>query len=352
MREFQHFLSSPDIEEFIGNDQSIANLFATPDQLLPVLFTTADQIRKELIGDEVHLRAIIEFSNHCVCHCLYCGLRAENHKLSRYRLSKQEILQSVQKAVNMGLKTIILQSGEDPYYKAKDIAQLVETIKNRYDVAVTLSVGERPRQEYQLWHEAGADRYLLKHETADEALYQNLKPGKKIRDRIRCLMNLKDLGYQVGSGNMVGLPGQTVESLVWDILLLKKLDIEMAGIGPFLPHPDTPLGAYPGGTLQQTLKTLAIARIVLPTAHLPATTALSTLDKDARHRALEVGANVVMLNFSPLSVRDQYAIYPQKTEIIEEPEVSLAKLKKLLAEMKRPVSKDYGHALKFQAFRL
>ena len=328
------------------DENDIRRLFDFSGQNLDDVLFFANQVRKEHVGDDVHLRAIIEFSNHCRCHCLYCGLRSENHQLSRYRLTHHEILQSVHKAVASGMKTIILQSGEDPFYKADDIARLVETIKNQFDVAVTLSVGERSHSEYLLWRQAGTDRYLLKHETSDPILYQKLKPEKNLEDRLQCFLDLKDLGFQIGSGNIVGLPGQTHESLIHDILFMKKLDIDMAGIGPFLPHPDTPLGCYPAGSLLQSLQILALTRIVLPTVHLPATTALSTLNKDARRYALEAGANVVMLNFTPLRVRDCYAIYPQKIDIIEKPERSLENLKNLLQEMNRTVSEEFGHALK------
>ena len=330
------------------NHENLRQLFDLGEHDLPTLLYYANQIRKEQVGDEVHLRAIIEFSNYCSCHCLYCGLRAENRKISRYRLTNQEIFQSVQTAVNYGLKTIVLQSGEDPFYRPEDIARLIESIKKHFDVAITLSVGEHKHQSYKIWRNTGADRYLLKHETADPILYQKLRPGKNLQDRIDCLMDLKDLGYQVGSGNMVGLPGQTVNSLIHDVLLMKKLNIEMAGIGPFLPHPDTPLGCYPAGSLSETLKILAITRIVLPTIHLPATTAISTINNDARRLALESGANVIMPNFTPLAVRNQYVIYPQKIDIIEDPEQSMKKLKILLKEMNRPISMSYGHAIKIK----
>ncbi|NLJ49391.1 MAG: [FeFe] hydrogenase H-cluster radical SAM maturase HydE [Candidatus Atribacteria bacterium] len=332
------------------NHENLRQLFDLGEHDLPALLSYANQIRKKQVGNEVHLRAIIEFSNYCSCHCLYCGLRAENRKISRYRLTNQEIFQSVQTAVNYGLKTIVLQSGEDQFYRPDDIARLIEFIKKHFDVAVTLSLGEHFRQSYRIWRNAGADRYLLKHETADPILYQKLRPGKNLQDRIDCLMNLKDLGYQVGSGNMVGLPGQTLTSLIEDVLLMKKLNIEMAGIGPFLPHPDTPLGCYSAGSLSQTLKILAITRIVLPTIHLPATTAISTINDNGRRLALESGANVIMPNFTPLYVRNQYVIYPQKIDIIEDPEKSMKNLKKLLKEMNRTISMSYGHAIKIKKY--
>jgi len=343
-------LSINELKDF--NQETIQQLFNWGEQDLPALLAYADRIRQEQVGDEVHLRGIIEFSNYCSCHCLYCGLRTENRQISRYRLTNQEILQSVQTAVNYGIKTIVLQSGEDPFYRIEDIAQLIDTIKKHFDVAITLSVGERSRPTYQIWRNAGADRYLLKHETSDPILYQKLRPGKNLQDRIGCLMDLKELGYQVGSGNMVGLPGQTLESLTNDVLLLKKLNVEMAGIGPFLPHPNTPLGHYPAGSLAQTLKILAISRIVLPSIHLPATTALNTLNDSARCLALKSGANVVMPNFTPLSVRALYLIYPQKIDIIEDPQQSMNNLTKLFREINRTISKDYGHAVRIKNYLL
>ncbi|SFR16100.1 [FeFe] hydrogenase H-cluster radical SAM maturase HydE [Desulfoscipio geothermicus] len=322
----------------------ITTLLSADAEQMPALFAAANGVRRLGVGEAVHLRAIVEFSNYCRKNCLYCGLRRDNKSLPRYRLTEQEIIEAVDNAAAMGFRTVVLQSGEDLYYTAANIARLIDRIKNKYDLAVTLSVGERGYADYKTWREAGADRYLLKQETVDEKLFQYLKPDSRLRERLQCLHWLKELGYQTGSGNMVGLPGQNPTTLAGDILFMRELEVEMAGIGPFLPHHDTPLkDAAPGG-LELTLKTLAVARLCLPRAHLPATTALSTLTPGGRELALKSGANVIMPNLTPLHVRDKYLIYPQKSDIIEHPDRTLKNINKLLAELARPLAKDHGHA--------
>ncbi len=324
--------------------EDIVTLLSARGNQVAALFRAADHVRRAGVGDAVHLRAIIEFSNYCRNNCLYCGLRRDNRRLPRYRLAEKEIMSSVDKAAAMGFRTVVLQSGEDLLYSASYIAGLVEQIKRRHGLAVTLSLGERSREEYRIWREAGADRYLLKHETADEKLYQYLKPDSSLQIRLQCLYWLKELGYQTGSGNMVGLPGQNLDSLAVDIILMRNLDVDMAGIGPFLPHPATPLKDAEPGSLELTLKILAVTRLYLPQAHLPATTALGTLAPDGRKMALSCGANVIMPNLTPAGMRDKYLIYPQKADIIEEPHQALDKIKALLAELARPVARDYGRA--------
>lgn len=311
------------------------------------LFAAADAVRRGGVGDEVHLRAIIEFSNYCRKNCLYCGLRRDNNSLPRYRLDGRQIMAAVSQAAALGFKTVVLQSGEDTHYSAGAIGQIVEEIKARYDMAVTLSLGERSRQEYELWRQAGVDRYLLKQETADAELFRRLKPDSRLSDRLQCLYWLKELGYQVGSGNMVGLPGQSVKTLVKDIILMRKLEVEMAGVGPFLPHQATPLRDAAPGSLELVLKVLAVTRLCLPRAHLPATTSLSTLSPAGRRQALGCGANVVMPNLTPLEVRGKYLIYPQKADITERPRQALDSIALLLAELGRPMARGYGHAQNF-----
>jgi biotin synthase len=311
------------------------------------LFAAADAARRAGVGDEVHLRAIIEFSNHCRQNCLYCGLRRDNRAIARYRLDREQIMAAVDEAASLGFKTVVLQSGEDVHYTAGAIARLVESIKRKYNLAVTLSVGQRRRLEYALWRQAGADRYLLKHETADEELFRRLKPGSSLAERLRCLYWLKELGYQVGSGNMVGLPGQSLEALAKDIILLRELAVEMAGVGPFLPHQNTPLKDAPPGSLELTRKVLAVTRLCLPRAHLPATTSLSTLSSDGRRLALVSGANVVMPNLTPPEVKGKYLIYPQKADITERPRQALDRISLLLAGMNRPIARGCGHAIKY-----
>lgn len=343
MHNFESALAKTKTGKEINQQEICALLAATPEESKE-LFSAADQIRHDHVGDEVHLRAIIEFSNYCRKNCLYCGLRRDNQSIQRYRLTEQEILTAVQEAGELGFHTVVLQSGEDLYYDSRAIAKLVEKIKKRHDIAITLSLGERDRGDYKDWREAGADRYLLKQETADEHLFSILKPDGMLQQRVQCLKWLKDLGYQTGSGNMVGLPGQNLETLAADIILMRKLAVEMAGIGPFLPHPATPLRTAAPGSLALTLKTLAVTRLCLPQAHLPSTTSLCTLAPNGRKLALNCGANVIMPNLTPFGVRDKYLIYPQKADILERPEAALNCIQALLTELARPLAQDHGHA--------
>ncbi|MCX7598639.1 MAG: [FeFe] hydrogenase H-cluster radical SAM maturase HydE, partial [Armatimonadetes bacterium] len=273
----------------------------------------ADSVRRRTVGDEVHLRGIIEFSNYCRCHCMYCGLRAENQALRRYRMRAEEIVQAAEEAERLGLGTVVLQSGEDLAWTAEGLAEVVAQIKSRTSLAVTLSVGERETWEYRLWREAGADRYLLKHETSDPALYARLHPGASFENRLRCLETLFELGYQVGSGCIVGLPGQTPRSLAQDLLLLQRLGVHMAGIGPLIPHPQTPLAAMPVGPAEITLNMLALTRLLIPDVMLAATTALETAMPGGRLAGLRAGANVIMPNITPRQYASFYEIYPGRT---------------------------------------
>lgn len=322
----------------------------------PRLFAAADEVRRRFVGDSVHLRAIIEFSNYCVRSCLYCGLRRDNRKLGRYRMSADEIARTAAKACSAGYRTIVLQSGDDLHYRADDIARIVERIKRGADVAMTLSIGERTGEEYRTMRNAGADRFLLKHETADPGLYASLHPGMSFERRLECLHSLRQLGFQVGSGNIVGLPGQTLHTLARDIALLRELDVEMAGIGPFIPHPDTPLARSRPGEVALALRTLAVARIVLPLAHLPATTALATLHPEGRRLALQCGANVVMPNVTPPEYRRLYEIYPNSVALGDPEDGGFARVAAFLGGMGRPVSGSRGDSPKldsdYHRFRL
>lgn len=273
----------------------------------------ADDVRKKVHGNKVHLRAIIEFSNYCKCNCLFCGIRRENRKLPRYRMKEEEIVKIAKEAVKEGFKTFVLQSGEDPFWNAKKLSEVIKEIK-KFNVAVTLSVGELSYDDYAVLRDAGADRYLLKFETSDEKLFKRLKPDTTLDRRIQCLRWLKELGYETGSGNIVGLPGQSIESLAEDIALMKELELDMIGIGPFIPHPETPLGKYPFGDPFLTLKILAITRIFLPFANLPATTALGTISPSLRLKAFSCGANVIMPDITPEKYKNLYEIYPGKNQ--------------------------------------
>ena len=289
----------------------------------------AEQVRQAVYGKDVYIRGLIEFTNYCKNDCYYCGIRRSNGCAQRYRLTQQEILDCCHEGYALGFRTFVLQGGEDPFFTKERMADLVRAIKRAHpDCAVTLSVGERDRDTYQAWFDAGADRYLLRHETADEGLYRKLHPAElSLEHRMDCLSTLKNIGYQVGCGFMVGSPGQTPEMLVSDLRYLQKLQPHMVGIGPFIPHKDTPFRDQPAGTAQMTLRLLAIIRLMLPQVLLPATTALGTVQGDGRQRGMQYGANVVMPNLSPLSVRKKYALYDNKISTGEEAAESVTLLK-------------------------
>lgn len=328
--------------------EDILSLLSLGKEEDSLLFKLADQVRHQYMGDEVHLRGIIEFSNYCVKNCLYCGLRRDNQKLDRYRLEELEIIETGNQAAKLGLKTIVLQSGEDPFYTGEMLAQIIARLKAETGVAVTVSVGDRSKKDYRLMKQAGADRYLLKHETTDANLFSRLRPGTTLAGRIKRLYWLKELGFQVGAGNMIGLPGQTCEALVDDILLLRELDVEMAGIGPFIPHHQTPLRNWAGGEVKTTLKVLAVTRLVLPLTHLPATTALASIHPQGRQMALQCGANVVMPNVTPVKYRERYQIYPNKICLTEEATESVANISNIIRQLGRRVAQDYGHSPKYK----
>lgn len=305
------------------------------------LFSLADAVRKEFVGDEVHLRGLIEFSNICKRTCKYCGLRCENKKLERYRLSKDEIILYAKNASNLGYKTVVLQSGEDEFYNANKLAKIVEEIK-KLDIAVTLSAGEMSFEDYKILKNAGADRYLLRIETTDRELYKKMHPKMDFENRIRCLRDLKTLGYEVGTGCLVGLEGQTIESLADDILFFKEIDADMVGIGPFIAHPDTPLKDTPNGSFTLALKVMALTRILLKNINIPATTAMETLNPNGRIIALQSGANVVMPNVTSTEYRAKYEIYPGKICINENPEQCRGCIEDKIKSIGRTISADKG----------
>lgn len=278
------------------------------------LRTAADEVRRENYGDMVYLRGLIEISSYCKRNCLYCGLRAENRNAERYRLSKEEILSCCEEGYGLGYRTFVLQGGEDSYYTDEMICDIVSSIKEKYpDCAVTLSIGEKSRESYEKYYEAGADRYLLRHETADPAHYGKLHPANmSSENRKRCLFDLKEIGYQVGAGFMVGSPYQTTENLIADLRFLQELQPDMIGIGPYISHQDTPFRNEKNGTAELTLRMLSILRLMFPYALLPSTTALGTIRPDGRELGLKAGGNVVMPNLSPVQVRKKYAIYDNK----------------------------------------
>lgn len=320
-------------QEHILTKEEIVQLLLCSDSSF--LFQAADEVRKKYIGDEVYLRALVEFSNMCHCNCFYCGLRSENKNISRYRLSNDEIIDVAKNAVNLGFKTIVLQSGEDSFYSVDSLSEIIREIK-KYDIALTLGIGERTKDEYKALKNAGADRFLLRIETTDKNLYQALHPKMSYENRLKCLYDLKELGYETGTGCLVGLPKQTVESLADDILFFKKLDADMIGIGPLIVHPDTPLKSLNNGSFELALKVMAITRLLLPDINIPATTAMETLNPHGQIIALQSGANVIMPNLTPEKNRNQYQIYPDKASY------SVDIVKEKIKSIGRVVSSDYG----------
>ncbi len=307
----------------------------TDDIINDQLFKAADEVREKYVGDEVHLRALIEFSNICKRNCFYCGLRSENKNVERYRLSPEQIVETAGMAAQQGYKTVVLQGGEDSYFSAEKLAEIIKQIK-QFDTAITLSTGEMTFEEYKILKNAGADRFLLRIETTDEKLYKKLHPAASFKNRKRCLYDLKKLGFETGTGCLVGLPEQTVESLADDILFFKELNADMIGIGPFIPHKDTPLGDASAGSFTLALKVMALTRLLLPYINIPATTAMETLVKNGRNIALQSGANVVMPNVTAMEFRKKYEIYPDKIS------VDYSEMEKSLTQIGRTIGQDRG----------
>lgn len=310
-----------------------------------LIFEAADRVRKKYVGDEVHLRGLIEFSSYCKQNCMYCGLRRDNKKATRYRLSKEEIIDFARGAKEFSYKTVVLQSGEDPYFTAEKLKEIIEEIK-KFDLAITLSIGEKTFEEYKAYREAGADRFLIRIETTDEKLYTKLDPDMDWQNRVNCLQSLKTLGYEVGTGCLVGVPDQTLESLAEDILFFKKIDADMIGIGPFIPNENTPLKDAKGGSFELALKVMAITRLLLPDINIPATTAMETLNPNGRIIALQSGANVVMPNVTQGDYRKFYEIYPGKICVNDTPSKCRGCITGKINSIGRTVSEGYGFRAK------
>lgn len=275
------------------------------------LFEKSAEICAKTYQDGVFIRGIIEMSNICVKDCDYCGIRKSNTESERYRMEPDEIVALAHGAYNMGYRTLVLQCGEEPYYDDK-LADILRRIKEDLDMAITLSVGEKPEALYKEWKEAGADRFLLRIETTNEELFASLHPDGDLQNRIKCLYTLKKLGYEAGTGIMIGLPNQTEESIAKDILFFRELDADMIGMGPFIAHHQTPLKGNPSTTFDYVLKVVALTRLVNPTANIPATTSMGTLKPGGREEALAIGANVIMPNYTPQSFRKHYQLYDNK----------------------------------------
>lgn len=297
------------------------------------LFAAANRVREQWYGKKVYFRGLVEFSSFCKNDCYYCGIRRSNQNARRYRLSPEEILACCEQGHTLGFRTFVLQSGEDAFYTDDLLCSIVSSIKEKFpDCAVTLSIGEKSREAYQSYYDAGADRYLLRHETADDAHYRLLHPPElSLEHRKRCLFDLKEIGYQVGAGFMVGAPYQTFAHLASDFVFLRELAPQMVGIGPFVPHHDTVFANEPAGGVELTLVLLALLRLLLPQALIPATTALGTVDPFGREKGLRAGANVVMPNLSPVAHRRDYMLYDNKICTGEEAAECLACLSARIA---------------------
>lgn len=316
----------------------------TPASVRSLCKQEASFIARKIYGNKVYVRGIVEFTNFCKNNCRYCGIRAENGQAHRYRLTKEEILESCDKGYELGFRTFVLQGGEDSYFTDDMIADIVRSIKaNHPDCAITLSVGEKERDTYKLWKDAGADRYLLRHETASDAHYRILHPDNLSPEhRKQCLWNLKELGYQTGAGFMVGAPYQTTQHLAQDLLFLHDLNPQMIGIGPFIHHSQTPFANMKDGTCEETLFFLSILRIMFPNVLLPATTALGTIEKDGREQGVLCGANIIMPNLSPLVHRKDYLLYNNKISTGEEAAESVALLKAHVASIGYEIVTERG----------
>ncbi|MGL5329006.1 MAG: [FeFe] hydrogenase H-cluster radical SAM maturase HydE [Peptostreptococcaceae bacterium] len=306
-----------------ANDASREELFYLIENIdedsKNLLIEKAHKTRLKYFENKVYMRGLIELTSYCKKDCLYCGLRKSNKNAQRYRLSIDEVLECVRKGDKLGYKTFVMQGGEDPYFTDEKMVEMISAIKKEFpDNAITLSLGEKSYDSYKKLFDAGADRYLLRHESASKELYENIHPDETFGNRIKCLKNLKEIGYQAGAGFMVGIPNQTNEDLVNDLMFIKELQPAMCGIGPFIPHKDTPLKEYKHGSLEKTVIMIALTRLLLPKGLLPATTALSSIDKNGREQGLKAGGNVIMPNLSPMSVRCKYSLYNDKAYILDE----------------------------------
>ena len=329
---------------------------------LEELWLEADRVRRECVGEDVHLRGLIEFGNYCRRNCGYCGLRAAHKDIQRYRMPPQEVVECAKDAAAFGYGTVVLQSGEDPGFSAQWLGNIIRRIKAETPLAVTLSVGERPQEDYAHWRKAGADRFLLRFETSDPELYASIHPdqGGNLEARIDCLRTLRTLGYEVGSGIMIGMPGQTYDLLADDIESFAELDLDMIGVGPFIPHPATPLGGQfraPGQLGKEqvpadelmTYKVVALTRLLCPYTNIPSTTALATLNKaQGRELGLSRGANVVMPNVTPPSYRQMYEIYPAKACLTETAEACHACMRRRIESTGRIIGTGQGTSRNYE----
>ena len=322
-------------EQILNNDEFELLIENNQPEVDEYLYKKADNVRRKYYSNKVYIRGLIEISNYCKNDCYYCGIRCSNKNADRYRLTKEDILVCAKQGYELGFRTIVLQGGEDNYYNDDVLCDIIKSLKSTYsDCAITLSLGEKERQSYQKLYDAGADRYLLRHETADSAHYSKLHPEKlTLENRMKCLYDLKEIGFQTGCGFMVGSPYQTTQTIIKDLIFISKLKPQMCGIGPFIPHCDTPFNNFEQGDLKLTLRLLSIVRLMLPSILLPATTALATIDKEGREKGIKAGANVVMPNLSPVSVRKKYMLYDNKISTGDEAAESKAKLERSMKKI-------------------
>ncbi len=316
-------------------------------ELADYLFAQARKVREQHYGKGIYIRGLIEFTNYCKNDCYYCGIRKSNLNANRYRLTKEEILDCCEQGYRLGFRTFVLQGGEDLYFTDDKLVDIISSIKNRFpDCAVTLSVGEKSYESYKRFYDAGAERCLLRHETYDSEHYGKLHPTElSVKDRQECLWALKEIGYQVGTGFMVGSPFQTAENLADDMLFIKELNPQMVGIGPFVPHKDTPFGGEAAGTLELTLYMLGLLRLMLPKVLLPATTALGTISPNGRELGILAGANVVMPNLSPVNAREKYSLYDNKIHTDDEAAEGIEHLRQSMQKIGYEVVVSRGDSL-------
>ena len=334
------------VSEHRLNAHELRSLLEASDSLtFNSLTHHAAEVARRYFGRRVYIRGLIEVSNYCRNNCKYCGIRLDNRHVERYRLTDEQILTSCAIGYQLGFRTFVMQGGEDGAFSDKRLVPLVAAIHNRYpDCAITLSLGERSEESYRALYEAGARRYLLRHEAASPQLYGELHPASMSWDnRIQCIKTLKEIGFQTGMGMMVGAPGQTIDHLVEDLMLLQQMRPQMVGIGPFIPHSQTPLGAHPAGSVEMTLRLIAIVRLLLPSALIPSTTALATLSPQAQLQGILSGANVIMPNLSPADVRRNYEIYEGKVAFGAEAAEGLKLLASQLATINYEISYDIGN---------
>lgn len=308
----------------------------------------AVKVRQQIYGNKVYIRGLIEISNICKNDCFYCGIRKSNKSCDRYRLSKEEILECCQEGYELGFRTFVMQGGEDGYFKDDVLCDIVAEVRQKFpDCAITLSMGERTKESYRKLYEAGANRYLLRHETAEKKHYEKLHPTRmSFENRMRCLEDLKEIGYQVGCGFMIGSPYQKAESLAKDLKFIERFQPDMCGIGPFIPHKDTIFKEKKAGSVEMTCYLLSLIRLIHPSVLLPATTALGTLDEKGREKGILSGANVVMPNLSPLSVRKKYELYNNKISTGQESAQGLEELKTRMKSISYEVVCERGDVIK------